>query len=213
MGLYSTFTNSLKGPAGERSLYFFEKLLSAAAAGGLSALLATPADLALTRIQANNSKPKEARQNSGGMVSVLLGAWREGGIKGIYRGVTPTVVRAVLLNMGMLAVGDEVRQRFNNVMTPTQGLLCSSVVAGIVCAIVSLPADLVKTRLQSQLGRSEYNGMVHCAREIWSKEGFGGFFKGLGPYCSRIAPHGVITLILTPSLVGCFSAASITGLK
>jgi len=196
MGIYASLTAYISQTSARVS--FLDKIASAALAGGLSALLSTPADLALTRIQANNSKPKELRQNLGGVWGVLKEAWKEGGLKGVYRGASPTVVRAVLLNMGMLAVGDELKQQFSQSLPAPYALVLSSVIAGLVCAVVSLPADLIKTRLQSQKSGGEFSGMRHCAIDTWKKEGPSGFFRGLVPYCVRIAPHGVITLILTP---------------
>jgi solute carrier family 25 oxoglutarate transporter 11 len=195
MGLYSTLTLYMKGLS-TLPLSFPAKVSCAAAAGAISSLLSTPLDLALTRVQANNALPVASRIPNLNPVKVLTSAWAEGGVQGLFRGASPTVLRAVLLNIGMLSVGDELKQRFTSFMDPTPALLLSSVVAGVVCALLSLPADLLKTRIQSGLG--EDKGMRHIAMEVLRKEGLGAFWKGSIPYVFRIAPHGVITLVLTP---------------
>lgn len=195
MGLYSSLTLYMKGLSA-LNLSFPAKVSCAATAGALSSLLSTPLDLALTRVQANNALPLASRTPNLNPVKVLSSAWSEGGLQGVFRGASPTILRAVLLNVGMLAVGDELKQRFTLVMDPTPALFLSSVVAGVVCALLSLPADLLKTRIQSGVG--EAKGMRHIAMEVHRKEGLEAFWKGSIPYIFRIAPHGVITLVLTP---------------
>ena len=101
--------------------------------------------------------------------------------------------------MGMLAVGDHLKESFSPLMPTWYALVLSSLLAGLCSAFVSLPFDLLKTRLQSQSAASPlYSGILDCALKTLRKEGAAGFWAGLGPYCGRIAPHSVITLISAP---------------
>jgi hypothetical protein len=103
--------------------------------------------------------------------------------------------------MGMLAVGDQLREVLQPALPPWHALVLSSLAAGLCSAVVSLPADLLKTRLQSQSAAAPaYSGLADCARQTLRKEGLRGFWAGLVPYCSRIAPHAVITLVSAPVL-------------
>ena len=82
-------------------------------------------------------------------------------------------------------------------------VLLSSLLAGVCSALVSLPADLVKTRLQSQSAAAPlYSGFGDCVRTTLRKEGALAFWAGAGPYVARIAPHAVITLLCAPVLTG-----------
>jgi solute carrier family 25 oxoglutarate transporter 11 len=200
IGLYSKFSSAMRAEGG--SLPFSMKLLSAAGAGGLSALISTPFDLVLTRTQAENGKPPELRKKLGGPLTVLANIFKnEGGVSAVWRGATPTVLRAVVLNMGMLAVGDQLNEVFKPHLDVFPALILSSLLAGLCSAVVSLPADLLKTRLQSQSAAAPlYTGIWDCATRTLQKEGLKTFWSGLVPYCSRIAPHAVITLIAAPYL-------------
>ena len=100
MGFYATFSAQLRERQGGAPLSLLGKMGAAAGAGGLASLISTPLDLALTRIQAENGKPLELRRQLGGPGAVLRDIYvKEGGLTAVWRGVTPTVLRAVVLNV------------------------------------------------------------------------------------------------------------------
>lgn len=75
------------------------------------------------------------------------------GVSGLFRGATPTIVRAMALNMGMLATNDQAKE-----MLQAQGftgqvpVLGGAFIAGFVASAFSLPFDYVKTQLQVRRG-------------------------------------------------------------
>lgn len=146
---------------GRQPLPLWQKAAAGLTAGGLGALVGSPADLTLIRMQADGTLPAEQRQNYKGVgdafarcVGAAVGVrvddwWAEGergaklppprtrvrqvlcamqahssisepstptlhrtvkqdGVAGLFRGAGPTVVRAMALNMGMLASNDQV---------------------------------------------------------------------------------------------------------
>lgn len=50
------------------------------------------------------------------------------------------------------------------------------------------PFNLVKTRLQSQSGKSMYNGTFHALGSIWKHEGLQGLYRGVGINIPQIVP-------------------------
>ena len=66
-------------------------------------------------------------------------------------GAGPTAVRAMALNMGMLASNDQAKEMLSaaGVEGPTK-TLCASAIAGFFASAFSLPFDFVKTQLQKQ---------------------------------------------------------------
>lgn len=75
----------------------------------------------------------------------------------------------------------------------------------MVAAVVSLPADMVKTRLQNMkpdaaTGKFPYAGLLDCTKQIIAREGPAALFTGLPTYVVRIAPYGLITLLCTDAL-------------
>ena len=174
------------------------KCVLAAGAGSIAAALSTPLDLALTRIQAENSKPAGARRALGGPARVLRGVAAEGGLAGLWRGAAPTITRAAMLNVGMLAVNGEVQERLlaAGALGPQAAAVAASFAGGVCAALVSLPADMVKTRIQASGGKAM--SMLGVARELYATEGLRAFWRGALPYTLRIAPHCVITLLSMP---------------
>lgn len=119
---------------------------------------------------------------------------------GLFKGCTPVVVRAMALNMGMLASHDQAQAEFkkytNNYWAVNIG---AKTISGVTAAAFSLPFDFVKTRIQKQkpdpvTGVLPYKNSLDCARVVLAKEGPTAFYRGFGTYCARIAPHVVLTL-------------------
>ena len=89
-------------------LPLWQKAAAGLTAGGLGALVGSPADLSLIRMQSDSTLPAAQRRNYKGVGDALLRIVKEEGIGGLFRGAGPTVVRAMSLNMGMLASNDQV---------------------------------------------------------------------------------------------------------
>lgn len=60
-------------------------------------------------MQADSTLPPDQRRNYKGVVDAMVRTVKEDGAVGLFRGGGPTVVRAMALNMGMLASNDQVR--------------------------------------------------------------------------------------------------------
>jgi hypothetical protein len=66
--------------------------------------------------------------------------------------------------------------------------------AGLIGTVVSIPFDVVKTRLQVQSMTSDrYNGMFNAFIRIYKEEGTRAFFKGLGPRIISTIPSASLT--------------------
>lgn len=83
-------------------------------AGFVGSLVGNPADLALIRMQADTTLPLEQRRNYKNVFNAFSRIANEEGVLALWRGCTPTVIRAVVLNLAMLAPYDEVKERLNN---------------------------------------------------------------------------------------------------
>ena len=92
-------------------LPLWQKAAAGLTAGGLGALVGSPADLSLIRMQSDSTLPAAQRRNYKGVGDALLRIIKEDGVGGLFRGAGPTVVRAMSLNMGMLASNDQVKLR------------------------------------------------------------------------------------------------------
>ena len=95
---------------------FFQKAYSASFAGFIGSLVGNPADLALVRMQADARLPVDERRNYKNVVDAFRRIVKEEGVAALWRGATPTVIRAIVLNLAMLSSYDEVKERLIHYM-------------------------------------------------------------------------------------------------
>ena len=185
LGLFRIFSDYLKlhHMAGN-ALPVTLKVGAALLAGAIAALVGNPADLALVRMQADNSLPQNERRRYMGVIDAIARITREEGFFALWRGAAPTVLRAMAMNVGMLATADQTKETLAPLLGGTDSmasLLASSIVAGVTASLASLPFDMIKTRLQKQRplpdGSMPYKGIIDCATQIATKEGPIAFYK------------------------------------
>uniref|UniRef100_A0A6A7G613 Dicarboxylate/tricarboxylate carrier n=1 Tax=Hirondellea gigas TaxID=1518452 RepID=A0A6A7G613_9CRUS len=199
LGLFRTFSNKALAP-GETKLAFWKRCVCSLSAGGLAAVIGTPADVALIRMQADTTLPKESRRNYKNVFDALSKMARQDGIVSWWSGCQPTVYRAMCLNVGMLAMYDQSKDFTVSKFGPGKSAnFTASAIAGFFAAFFSLPADFLKTRLQKMQalpdGTMPYKGFLDCAQKVVRNEGMGAFYQGFPTYYFRIAPHAMITLL------------------
>ncbi|GAV09446.1 hypothetical protein RvY_18990-2 [Ramazzottius varieornatus] len=135
-----------------KNLSFAMKCLTAGAAGGFGGFVGAPADLINVRMQNDSKLPVQARRNYKNALEGLVRVSRQEGVAALWRGSSMVVVRAVLMTIGQLSFYDQVKQMllllplFKD--TVSTHLLASSIAAGAATTI-TLPVDVMKTRLQN----------------------------------------------------------------
>lgn len=193
----------------EASTCFFasphDALLAGLTAGGLGAIIGSPADLSLIRMQADGLLPPDKRRNYSGVGSALATIVREEGIMGLFTGAGPTAVRAMALNMGMLASNDQAKEMLTaQGITGLPNVFGASAIAGFFASFFSLPFDYVKTQLQKMQplpdGTMPYKGALDCAAKTFATGGPLKFYTGFPTFYVRIAPHAMITLVAQDAL-------------
>lgn len=196
LGLFDTFMKSLqvRSDTAGTKIGFKERAAAGLSAGGLSAMLSNPADLALIRMQSDGMKPLAERANYSSVVDALSRIAKAEGVGALWAGAYPTVVRAMALNFGQLAFFSEAKSQLKDTsLGPRTQTLTASAVAGFFASFFSLPFDFVKTRLQKQQkaadGTMPYKGMLDCFKKVAAEEGPLRFYRGFSTYYVRIAPH------------------------
>jgi len=181
---------------------FAQKTALGMTAGSIGAFFGTPADVALVRMTVDKRLPVAERRN----YSSVLDAWakivRDEGITALWRGVLPTIYRAMIVNVCQLSVQTQAKEAIYAKFKVENKLALSfygSMVAGFVTACVSLPVDMAKTRTQNMKiidGKPEYKGMFDVIQRTVKSEGVPALWKGWTPYFARTAPITVVTLVL-----------------
>lgn len=72
-------------------------------AGACGAFVGTPAEVALIRMTADGRLPNDQRRNYKNALNALVRITKEEGVLTLWRGATPTIARAVVVNSSQLA--------------------------------------------------------------------------------------------------------------
>jgi len=215
LGLFRTMADYLQRKQDAKlgyhtTLPFYYKMLCGLTAGGFGAVLGTPADVALVRMQSDSMLPPEQRRNYRNGLSAMLHILKEEGLTGTFAGCGPTVARAMAQNMMMLGCYEQAKDYFysTSLGKSHKSNLAASAAAGFAACCVSLPFDFMKTRMQKQKklpdGTWPYNSMLDVAKKTIQNEGILSFYRGFTMYVLRIAPHSIITLTSLDFLVDQF---------
>ena len=201
LGIHAKIVDFLKEQNKGAPLPLVQKAGAGLAAGGLGAMFGSPADLSLIRMQADGTLPAAERRNYTGVVHALTDIVRKEGVGGLFVGASTTAVRAMALNMGMLASNDQAKEMMkDNGITGFPATLGASSIAGFFASFFSLPFDYVKTQLQKQKplpdGTMPFKGFGDCVAKTMASGGPLKFYTGFPTYYVRIAPHAMFTLII-----------------
>jgi solute carrier family 25 oxoglutarate transporter 11 len=205
-GIYLSVTQWMQSKLEKgQNLSFAQRCFASLMAGGLGAIVGTPADLVLIRMQTDKTLPKELQRNYKNVFQAFGTIIREESVGSLFKGVGPTMIRAMALNLGMLAPYDQAKDFFAKFLGNGQSTnLAASAVAGFLASAMSLPFDNVKTKVQRMQilpnGKYPYTGMIDCAKQTMLKDGIRGFYVGFPTFYFRIAPHAMITLLAADKL-------------
>jgi len=201
LGIYNKMTDYYT-PQGKKAadIPFITKLYISLVAGGIGALVGTPADAALVRMQSDSTLPINERRGYKNVVDALVRMAREEGSKGFFSGASPTVARGLAINIGQLTTYDYFKDYFEPYFGNGQAnrFFCGFL-SGWVAATMSLPCDFIKTRIQKQRrlpdGTLPYNGFFDACIKVARTEGLLAFYRGYTTYIIRIIPHITLTWV------------------
>ena len=194
--------------------------LSGASAGVVASAVTFPLDVTRMRMSATKMGNKNDVQRS--FRTVFYDLFRTEGIKGLYRGIRPTVMGAVpyegikfgcfdaLQTLWLSAMknnmnnnnglGHESNDAVNTeepIRLPLYGKLVCGALAGIVAGGFMYPNDTVRRRMQvaGAMGGAEdrmFTGPIDCARDTYRSGGIRRFYRGVTPYLIRMVPNAAI---------------------
>jgi solute carrier family 25 (mitochondrial S-adenosylmethionine transporter), member 26 len=171
----------------------------AAAAGGEAIALVpyVPAEVVAKRMQIAGLGPARDYRSTSHALRVIHATE---GVRGLYSGLGSTVLRDVpfaAIQLTLFSTGKDMHRRFTG-QADLSDMEATGLgfIVGIIGAAATNPADVVKTRLQTQAAGSErkYHGILHCFRRIVAEEGLVGLTRGMVPRIAWVAPGSAITL-------------------
>ncbi|PKA58258.1 Mitochondrial dicarboxylate/tricarboxylate transporter DTC [Apostasia shenzhenica] len=201
LGSFRILTNKAIESNDGKPLPLLQKAFIGLTAGAIGSCFGSPSDLALIRMQADATLPASQRRHYTSAFNALCRIIREEGVFALWKGAGPTIVRAMALNMGMLASYDQSIEFFRDSLGfgEVSTVIGASAVSGIFASAFSLPFDYVKTQIQKMqpdaTGKYPYKGPLDCALKTLKSGGPFRFFSGFPVYCMRIAPHVMMVWI------------------
>ncbi|GAA6035274.1 hypothetical protein JCM8097_008793 [Rhodosporidiobolus ruineniae] len=175
------------------------ELFGGGLAGGCQVVFTNPLEIVKIRLQMQGEQAKAgvqaARQGALHIVKQL-------GLLGLYKGATACLARDVPFSAIYFPAHAHLKKdvfhegRDGKVLSYSEALAAAAI-AGMPAAYLTTPADVIKTRLQSEArkGESTYKGVGDAFRKILKEEGFTALFKGGPARILRSSPQFGVTLV------------------
>jgi len=191
--------NAVLGAHGFTSSQLF---LSGAAAGVANSIISGPVEHIRIRLQAQGAGGN-TKELFKGPLDCVRRIWRRHGLAGIYRAQSATVLRefggygAYFMTYELLVQRAMTTNACRRDQLESWRLCLYGALAGYSMWLSIFPLDVLKSKLQTDgFGEQRrYRSTLHCARNVLSKEGFTGFYRGLLPCLLRAAPANAATFL------------------
>ncbi|EWM22605.1 solute carrier family member 27 [Nannochloropsis gaditana] len=203
LGLYEFWREDVLGRDADGSFPLHKAVAAGMLSGAIGQFFSSPADVVKVRMQTEVGRrraglPPLYRSTREAFVAIF----REGGLRGLWRGWVPNCQRAALVQLGDLTTYDCTKQYLlrdqkeggwaleDNARTHA----CASLAAGLVAAFLGTPADVVKTRCMNQpcdavTGKGLlYRSSFDCLRSVVRDEGYQALWRGCFLNWLRMAP-------------------------
>lgn len=201
-GVYGN-VHRLAGNSNTYKIHF----MAGATAGLVQSLICSPMELVKTRLQLQHDKIGCIKFR--GPVQCLSYIYRCEGLTGIFRGLGVTTIRDV---PGFAAYFVSYEFFMRAKQNPGIGyILMSGGMAGIVSWLLTIPIDVVKSRIQADgmTGqRPVYNGIIDCVKKSYAQEGGAFFTRGLSSTLLRAFPMNAVCFMVVSSTIKFWENAS-----
>jgi solute carrier family 25 protein 34/35 len=190
--LRKTLTNVVyKDPAVQS---FGINLFAGASSGVLGAAAGSPFFLVKTRLQSYSPfLPVGTQHKYKNAVDGMRQIYSAEGIKGLYRGVGPAMVRTGFGSSVQLPTYFFAKRRLVKHLGMEEGMplhIASSTASGFVVCCVMHPPDTIMSRMYNQTGNL-YTSAFDCLSRTVKTEGIFALYKGYFAHLARILPHTV----------------------
>ncbi|KAM8704950.1 hypothetical protein ACLKA7_009413 [Drosophila subpalustris] len=199
-GAYEFYTLELQEEDGSHTI--LKTFLSGLLAGATEAVVAvTPLETIKLKIM-NDMHRTRPRYN--GLFHGVRCILRREGIRGIYRGLSATVLKQgtnqAIRFFLMVTQKDLYAGTDSAVIVPMPLIGIFGVISGAASVLGNTPIDVIKTRMQGFKSIKNKSAM-ECATEILRKEGAGAFFKGSVMRMARVCIDVALTFMIYDSLM------------
>ncbi|GAA5910958.1 hypothetical protein JCM5296_005674 [Sporobolomyces johnsonii] len=179
------------------------ELAAGGLAGGCQVVFTNPLEIVKIRLQMQGENAKAVGAVRQGALHIV----KQLGLLGLYKGATACLARDVPFSAIYFPAYAHLKKdvyhegRDGKVLSYGEALAAAAI-AGMPAAYLTTPADVIKTRLQTEArkGESTYKGVVDAFRKILSEEGPRALFKGGPARVLRSSPQFGVTLVAYENL-------------
>lgn len=171
----------------------------------MSTIFLQPLDVVKTRMQMSEAynrsvhlQPTLSLQPNSSVFQTFRGIVRKDHVSGLWRGVTPSVLRNTM-GVGVYFMSlNSITAHFTSAdgTLSNFGTLASGASARSLAVILLCPLSVVKTRMETVEYSEKYHGVVHAMRTISIQEGPSALYKGLLPAILRDAPFSAMYMLI-----------------
>lgn len=175
-----------------------QQVVCGAVAGVAVSFLACPTELIKCRLQAQCAlasvgSAAVAVKYAGPMDVARHVLKSEGGVRGLFKGLFPTLAREVPGNAAMFGVYEATKQYLAGSTDTSKlgrgSLIVAGGLAGGTFWLSVYPTDVIKSVIQvDDYKNPKFSGFADAFRKIIASEGVKGLYKGFGPAMARSVP-------------------------
>ncbi|KAL2815314.1 mitochondrial carrier protein [Aspergillus granulosus] len=220
---FHTLSEITKSHTNRTTLSIPETYLAGGLAGLANSLISGPIEHIRIRLQTlpQNQGHNQSWSKRPNVVSCIRAITAAGGIRALYRGQAPTMLREFGSYGVWFSVYGFLLSRASNSTTstpttstileakaeskpPTYKIATCGILTGHVLWTVNYPFDVVKSKMQADgFGRNQkYLRMRDVLTATWKESGWRGFWRGLGPTLVRSGPVSAGTFVVVEMVRG-----------
>jgi solute carrier family 25 folate transporter 32 len=190
--LYNTVDVLHNNESNRKTITFADRLIYSTIAGMTTITITNPIWVVKTRmcLQYSNVRYKNT-------FDCFRKIYQKEGVKALYKGLIPGyfgTIHGTIQFVSYEQMKEFYVRTFHTTQFSTLTILTFSALSKLVAASTTYPYQVVRTRLQDQ--HQKYNGVIDVIKQTYSREGIGGFYKGMVPALYRVVPACCITLVV-----------------
>lgn len=179
----SAIKDAISSDMKTRHVPVWVKMAAGMTGGVAEACLLQPLDVTKTRLQLDRVGKYH------GMVHCGKTIYRDEGGLALYKGLTPFLTNMVLkyaLRFGSFAwFREQLAGGKGEPITPRVNFLAGLGAGCFESVLIVTPFEVIKTRMQKEVGVGRFAGPVDCARQVVANEGVSALWKGNVPTMAR----------------------------
>jgi solute carrier family 25 carnitine/acylcarnitine transporter 20/29 len=212
-------------PSSQRDLTLVQHAIAGAVGGIANTFVVSPVELVKTQLQVQYNRPGEAATFRGPLHCAYT-IWRMRGVKGIFRGFIPTLIREIPGYAGQFYTYEMLKRYlstggFSYVNPEKLGgkeMMLAGGMAGIGAWIFCYPQDVVKSRLQADHTGTCYprhrwipdGGMISAWKEVVRESGQRGLWRGFGTCVLRAFPANAAAFLGYEAVLSVFHERNVS---